>query len=433
MTRLLQLTTYPLKSPRHGGQLRCAAIRACYRELGIEVETVAVVHGRDYAAADHERNDITLAAESHFFDPRFPRLTDLQSGEFLGNDPQAWVTFRTLLDRLAPDAIQFEQPWLYPAVKRWLAERSRGAGSRPRLIYSSQNIEWKLKRDERPSEAPAVDIYARKVAAVEALEREIVSACDLVIACTDEELAELQAMTEHGATPARVWVTAHNAITPFAVDADRITAMKRRLGLDRYSLFIGSAHPPNVDGFWNMLAPSLAFLRPDEKIVVAGGVGYLLRNHPTYRAWSGINEPRLAMLGEVDCDDLGALLYGATAIMLPITTGGGSNLKTAEAIYTGNPVLATPHALRGYGDASRWPMITVADSADAFRRALRVLLDAPMASVPANQEQIRDGVTWGHALAPIAEAMRVLIGSGAVSTQAVPARGVTRIDQHSDR
>lgn len=433
MTRLLQLTTYPLKSPRHGGQLRCAAIRACYRNLGIEVETVAVMHGRDYAMADHERNDITLAPDSPFFDPRFPRFTDLQSGEFLGNDPQAWTTFRALLDRLAPDAIQFEQPWLYPAVKRWLVERDPSVGSRPRLIYSAQNIEWKLKRDERPADAPPVDIYARKVAAVEALEREIVNTCDLVITCTDEELAELRAMTEDGATPARAWVTAHNAIAPFTADAARITAMKRRLGLDRYPLFIGSAHPPNVDGFWNMLAPSLAFLRPDEKIVVAGGAGYLLRNHPTYRAWSGINEPRLTVLGEVDRDDLSALLYGAALIVLPITTGGGSNLKTAEAIYTGNPVLATPHALRGYGDASRWPTITIADSADAFRRTLRALLDAPLPSVPANQTQIREAVTWDCALAPIAEAMRVLFRPVAASTQTGRTHDEARADSHSDR
>lgn len=409
MTRLLQLTTYPLKSPRHGGQLRGAAIREHYRSLGVEVETVAVMHGGDYRPSDHERHDIALPPESRFFDPALPRFTDLQSGQFLSSEAHAWSGFRALLERLAPDAIQFEQPWLYPPVKRWLAERGAGSGARPRLIYSSQNIEWKLKRDERPANAAPSEVHARAVAQVEALERELTAACDLVIACTGAEAAELRAMAgDHGAAAGK-YVTARNAIAPFTADAAAIAAIQRRLGVERYPLFIGSAHPPNADGFWDMLAPSLAFLRPDEKIVVAGGVGHLLRQHRVYHAWSGINEPRLAVLGEIDRDELAALLYGAALIVLPITTGGGSNLKTAEAIYTGNPVLATPHALRGYGDAARWPTVTVANTADAFRRALRTLLDQPRPALPADYARVRDEVTWQQTLRPLADALGKLL------------------------
>ncbi|MFI4970395.1 MAG: FkbM family methyltransferase [Lysobacterales bacterium] len=421
MTRLVQLTTYPLKTPRHGGQLRCAAIRACYRNLGIDVDTIAVLHGTDYPAADHERNDIVLRADSPFFDPLFPRLTDLQRGRFLVTDAQVWQRFRALLDRLQPDAIQLEQPWLYPAVRRWFAERSFTEQARPRLIYSSQNIEWKLKRDERFADASRAGAYAREVEKVLALEREVVHAADLVIACTDEELAELRAMAGDGEASRRVYVTAHNAIAPFTIDDARVAAMKRRLGLDRFALFVGSAHPPNADGFWDMLAPSLAFLRPDETIVVAGGVGHLLRSHKIYRAWPGINEPRLAVLGEIERADLDALLGGAAAILLPITTGGGSNLKTAEAIYSGRPVLATPHALRGYGDTVRWPTITLADTSDAFRRVLRGILDRAAPTLRANYTQIRAEVTWERTLAPLAVAISTLLEPPASSPE--PALG----------
>lgn len=399
--RVLQLVTYPLKVPRHGGQLRCAAIRECYRALGLEVETVAVLHGNDYRPAEHERNDIVLSPDHPGFDPAFPRMTDLQRGRVLAGDARAWAGFRELLDRLCPQLVQLEQPWLYPAVRRWLDERAFDERDRPRLVYSSQNIEWKLKRDEAPAGVATDAAYAREVAAVEALERELVRAADLVVACTDEELAELRELAGDAATT-RAWITAHNAIAPFTPDPARVAAMKQRLGLERYPLFVGSAHPPNVDGFWRMLAPSLAFLRPDEKIVVAGGVGHMLRQHPLYAAWNGINEPRLAILGEVEREDLVALLGGAAAILLPITTGGGSNLKTAEAIYSGRPVLATPHALRGYGDAFRWPTITVSETAAGFRRALRALLDATGPVVPDGYERIREDVTWARALEPLA-------------------------------
>jgi glycosyltransferase involved in cell wall biosynthesis len=405
MTRIVQLTTYPLKAPRHGGQLRCAAIRECYRSLGFEVETVAAIHGSDYRSSDQERNDIVLPADHSCFDPEFARFTDAQSGRLLATDPAIWRAFAALLERLRPDVIALEQPWLYPAVKRWLAERDDAIA--PRLIYSSQNIEWRLKRDESGDPAARAEAQMREVARVEALEHEVVRAADLVVACTDEELAELRAMAgDNGGS--RIYVTAHNAIAPFAAEPSRIEAVKRRYGLDRYPLFVGSAHPPNADGFWQMLAPSLAFLRPDERIVVAGGVAHYLRQHPVYAAWPAINEPRLAILGELERDDLVALLGGASLILLPITTGGGSNLKTAEAIYSGKPLLATPHALRGYGDAGRWPTLTVAATADAFRRCMRAVLDRPTPDEPANYESIREQVTWRRSLQSLAQAMLAL-------------------------
>ncbi len=403
--RLLLLTTYPLKVPRHGGQLRSAAIRRLLRTLGVEVRTVAVLHGGDYRPGEHEGDDLVLPADSPFFDPAYPRLTDLQRGRMLAAVGPAWSAFRKRLDEVRPDIIQLEQPWLFPAVRRWLDEGVADAARPPRLVYSSQNIEWKLKRDEMPPELPDRTAYLAQVARVEALEHEVVRAADMVVACTDGELAELRAMAGDDRR-ARAWVTAANAIEPYAPDPARTAAMQARLGLARYPLFVGSAHPPNVDGFWEMLAPSLAFLRPGERIVVAGGVGHLLRQHRRYAEWSGINEPRLLVLGEVERADLDALLGGAAVVILPITTGGGSNLKTAEAIYSGRPVLATPHALRGYGDASRWPTIRVADDADGFRRALRERLDAPPPTLPAGYEAIRRQVTWEVALAPLAEAFR---------------------------
>jgi FkbM family methyltransferase len=402
--RVLQLVTYPLKSPRHGGQLRCAAIRERYRALGFDVTTVAVIHGTDYRPSELERFDVVAPADSPFFDPAFPRLTDLQRGRYLAHDAQAWRSFRGLLDRLRPDVVQLEQPWLYPAVRRWFEERAFDAASRPRLVYSSQNIEWRLKRDEVSADRADDPAYARELAAVEALERDVARAADLIVACTDEELSELRAMAgdDHGS---RAYVTAHNAIAPFHADPARTQALRDRFGFGRYALFVGSAHPPNAEGFWRMLAPSLAFLRPDERIVVAGGIGHLIRGTRTYAEWPGINEPRLAVCGEIERDDLVALLGGAAVVLLPITTGGGSNLKTAEAIYSGRPVLATPHALRGYGEASRWPTITVADTADDFRRQLRALLDGSTPGVPTDYDRIRDAVTWARALEPLAHAV----------------------------
>lgn len=408
--RVVQLTTYPLKSPRHGGQLRCAAIRERYRQSGVDVETIAVMHEGQYRASERERNDIALPGSSKFWNLAHERFVDLQTGQCLAGDSHSFGLFAGLLGRFRPDVIQLEQPWLYPAIKRYIADRPSGSGARPRLVYSSQNIEWKLKRDERRSLASDSSAHALNIAQVEALEHEVVSQSDMVVACTLEELHELREMADGDMDDSsRLYVTAPNAIAPFESDPNRLRGLKRRHGIDRYPLFVGSAHPPNADGFWEMLAPSLSFLRPDEKIVVVGGVGHFLRNHAIYRSWSGINEPRLLVLGETERDDLVALLHGAAAILLPITTGGGSNLKTAEAIYTGNRVVATTHALRGYGEASRWPTITIADTPEKFRRTLREMLDRDEATPTAAYSDTRAAVTWERALAPLVEALRVLL------------------------
>lgn len=412
MMRVLQLTTYPLKSPRHGGQLRCAAIRECYRAIGIEVETVAVMREDFYRPSERERHDIVLPAGSPHWDSACMRLADLQTGLCLAGEEPAYAAFAAFIDDFRPDLIQLEQPWLYPAVKRWLGERQFAEGRRPRLVYSSQNVEWKLKRDELAGEGQAPAEVARRVAEVKALEQEVAAAADLLVACTAEELEEMRGWPATNAR--RRQVVAHNAIAPYATDPAHLRAWQKRIGLKCWPLFVGSAHPPNASGFWDMLAPSLAFLRPEERIVVAGGVGHLLRQHRTFHAWSGINEPRLAIAGEVSREDLSALLLGASVIVLPITTGGGSNLKTAEAIYSGRPVLATPHALRGYGDPARWPTISVAGSADAFRRRLRELLDHPPAPPSAEGMARREEVTWAHALAGLAEIVGTLPGAAPV-------------------
>lgn len=407
MMRIVQLTTYPLKSPRHGGQLRCAAIRDGYRRIGIDVETIAVMHEAQYRAGEREKNDIALPGASAFWNLEQPRFVDLQTGACLAGEDRAYQAFKHILDRAQVDAIQLEQPWLYPAAKRYVDERKARGEATPRIIYSSQNIEWKLKRDERGAHDAPNASHMIEVRKVEALELDVAMASDLIVACTDEEAQELKSMRNGSTDTPCAFVTASNAIAPFEADSARLASLKQRHGLDRYPIFVGSAHPPNADGFWRMLEPSLAFLRPDEKIVVAGGVGHILRDHPICRAWSGINEPRLLTLGEIDRADLSALLHGAAVILLPITTGGGSNLKTAEAIYTGNPVLATKHALRGYGDAAQWPTITIAETADAFRRRLRALLDNPALAVRGDAyRKIRERVTWDHALAPLIDAIR---------------------------
>ncbi|MDR3463863.1 MAG: glycosyltransferase family 4 protein, partial [Beijerinckiaceae bacterium] len=129
-------------------------------------------------------------------------------------------------------------------------------------------------------------------------------------------------------------------------------------------LFVGSNHLPNIKGLrWfldEVFLPNLAKHR--KTLVVAGSV-------TDGGEWP--TSPYIVYLGRVG--DL-APLYAATRIvLLPILEGGGSSVKTAEALVHGVPIVATSSALRGI-DQAAWQGVVVADDPDGYGRAILDLL-----------------------------------------------------------
>jgi hypothetical protein len=68
---------------------------------------------------------------------------------------------------------------------------------------------------------------------------------------------------------------------------------------------------------------------------------------------------------------LECLLCNAAGILLPITYGGGSNLKTAEALISGLPIVGTTHAFRGFEEYKSLPAVTIEDDPTAFAVGIR--------------------------------------------------------------
>jgi glycosyltransferase involved in cell wall biosynthesis len=81
---------------------------------------------------------------------------------------------------------------------------------------------------------------------------------------------------------------------------------------------------------------------------------------------------RRATLFKGRIDDLEAAYANAAAILLPTTEGHGISIKTIEAMSSGAPLIATPHAFRGMRlDPSRLENVTLAPDAASFAAALR--------------------------------------------------------------
>ena len=405
--KVLGFATYPIARPRQGGQLRVSAIARTYREAGLEHRHIGVYNAANYAGPFVAAWDVPFAPDHSPILGGWV-LNDLRAGLFAAEDAATFARIRATFTEFAPDAFQLEQPWCWPVVKRLLAETGSIV---PRIIYSAHNIEAPMKRDAlRAYGLPGEEEVHRSVLA---LETELAGAADIVLAVTEADAAALLAM---GAKAVHVLP---NGIDAKAASAAALESRRASLGADPFALFVGSAHPPNALGFMAMLGPALAFLPPDRSVVVVGGVQDILPNDEGFRLWDGINRSRTRFAGIVDAGDLAAIIALAQVIILPITEGGGSNIKTAEALYSGCYVVGTSLAFRGFERFIGLPGVFREDEPAEFKRRLAALLEAPPPP-PASEADnaLRRELLWSSTLASLPGLARSLTGNATTERRA---------------
>lgn len=395
--QVLVLGSYPCVRPLHGGQVRLAEIIAAYRRTGYAVQSINLYDISAGVGQPRGPHDVEYPRDSAFRQWRgraIPLIDDLTSGLYASQDERAYTSITNLV-KAVPAVIHLEQPWLLPLVLRWKRE---GRISGARIIYGSQNVEAPLKQailaQYGIAEAEAI---AGEIAQ---LEREACQQADLVLAVSESDRRTLEQLTT------RPVILAGNGIAPWNTDLGGLSGRLRRLSATPFALFVGSAHPPNISGFFETLGDTLGFLPPDRKICIVGSVGPHIASHSDFLRWEPLNASRVCMLGLVDEVTLSAVKTLAHVIILPITEGGGSNIKTAEALYSGKYVVGTPTSFRGFNDFLDLPGVHLATSPQAFRSTLQRLLQAPpLAPEPACDER-RRRLLWEHTLAPMTQAVQ---------------------------
>jgi glycosyltransferase involved in cell wall biosynthesis len=92
-------------------------------------------------------------------------------------------------------------------------------------------------------------------------------------------------------------------------------------------------------------------------------------------------------------DKLVEAYLGAAAVVVPILKGAGSNLKTADALAAGLPVISTPKGLAGYRSLLSGALgngVYEAETPMEFKRLVRAALRQELkAPPPALAEQFR--------------------------------------------
>ena len=386
--RILALGTYPIVRPIHGGQRRVAAFKRFYENYGTKYLYACIYDPTHYSKTDVGEDDHPLiirpseAGMSNL-------IGDLMSGRQFELDPPTLQHFTCVLKRINPDAIQVEQPFMWP-----LAECLRQIANSPslRLIYSSHNVEAPLKREILVSLGVNPELYKQICAEIGAMEADLCRKADLIVSVTHDDRDYYLQFKE----PADVIVVSNGVDRPPKGSQHRTFQKIQDVFKGQpFLMTAGSSHPPNVDGICHYFVDGGIFSVPPVKsIAICGGVSNSVFSRQEYQNFASANSERVEFFPHLDDDFLWAIKNACHGVILPLRGGGGSNLKTAEALALGKWTIATRVALRGFETMVNAKGVIIANDPPTFRRAMREVLNRPPLKLNESDWIGRDTVYW---------------------------------------
>jgi glycosyltransferase involved in cell wall biosynthesis len=223
----------------------------------------------------------------------------------------------------AADLVQIESPWAFPMAR---------AATLAPIVFVAHNVELDLHEKALAAHGQALVERAR------AIEARAWRESDLVFVFLAADAARFEARYGPRSGPVVVQPIATDVRGVVPADGERRMAARIALGLPReatVAVFAASAHAPNVEAarFLRGLAAEL----PEGRVhvLLAGSV---CRRPETFPGGSATGP--LPWLD--DC------FAAADLALNPVATGSGMNLKVADCLAWGLPVLATGCGGRGF-------------------------------------------------------------------------------------
>jgi hypothetical protein len=143
------------------------------------------------------------------------------------------------------------------------------------------------------------------------------------------------------------------------------------LGCNSYSLFVASGHPPNVDGFFQGIGIDFGFIPRNSKLVLVGSSGGQIEAMISKTKFYKTFLKKAVLLPEAGDELLDNLYAHAQSIILPIFSGGGTSIKSAEAVLSNQQLIATKFAFRGIDFDSTFDFrIDFCESQKEFKEAI---------------------------------------------------------------
>ena len=280
------------------------------------------------------------------------------------------------------DLIIHESPFTLPY------DRTLGDDGKPR-IANTHNVESRLAAQMLQGDA------GRKgVAFIRFLEETLIAVSSLVLATSEEE--RLTFVREFGVDPRRT-ALAPNGFEPSEVAAGPAASAR---AAQPYTVFMGSAHPPNVEAaryIVDRVAPAL----PHVEFRLLGAVcdklpATLPRN--------------VTPLGFVDDAEKRRQLAGAAAALNPLFAGAGTNLKMLDYMAAGLAIVSTGVGARGL-DLTDGVDVVLAERDDYVDR-LRAVVDAPVTAAhvgAAAKQKAFTQYTWAQIADRVRDAIQTIV------------------------
>jgi hypothetical protein len=392
---ILTLSTYPIDTPQHGGQHRLANIVRTLRGAGHRVSSIGILGSDQYPSSDGFLSYPGIEVlKKYISDPVL--MDDWAIGELAANDDPCFSRLAALV-RGVPNLIHVEQPWLFRFALRLVQQLN---ARQTKIVYGSQNIEHELKHTILKTFRPA-GIAADGQRKVLECERLALKHADGVCCVSLSDLDWSKTQTD---SPI---VLAQNGVREFEVDSTAIAEANHISGHKQFALYCASAHPPNITGFFRVFGNGIGCFRPDQRLIVVGSAGPALHRDPRFAKTAGLARA-FSIAGTVSDRCLAGLLHTAHALVLPITEGGGTNLKTAEAIWAGKHVVATKTAMRGFEEFCSSKGVNVCEGFDDFAVKLSTVLCEPPLRLTEAERALRRSVLWERTLQPLHDLIREL-------------------------
>lgn len=274
------------------------------------------------------------------------------------------------------DAVIHESPFMLNYDEEF------GRDGRPR-VYSSYNLEGRLAAHMFPGSRGR-----RYVNFIIDLERRLVGGADLIFATSE---IERQAFRDHYGCAEDKLSVAPNGFHPRPrplLGPDAAAAIKQRFRMDPerpVALFVGSAHPPNIEAA-HFICDRLAGALPRVQFAIVGSVCGALTSRP----------PNVHLLGVLEEDDKERLYQACDVGLNPVVSGAGTNLKLLDYVGAGVAVVTTPFGARGIPvEHGRHCLLA---EWDAFPTVIEELLADPAERARmgrAAAELIHAHFTWG--------------------------------------
>ena len=239
-----------------------------------------------------------------------------------------------------------------------------------KFVYSSQNVEYKLK-SESLRYHPSGDML---IQATKKLEFDALKNCSLLITCTDEDAESFSKLLDY--QPANICIPngAEDPAIPIGL-ANKIK-LKQFEDYQNNVCFIGSGHGPNISA-GNFIIDKLAKDNPEIKFHFIGSICNVLTSTLKNCQFWGI----------VDDFIKSSIFYSCDLALNPVFEGGGSNIKTADYLIHGLPVLVTPFGERGYNNVSQ---CLITSNLDTFSDTLKLYFSGQIQVSKLSKETIHN-------------------------------------------